>query len=805
METPDPPHFGKLVRRHRTAAALSQETLAERAGLSVRAISDLERGVHRAPRLETVRLVADALGLSEVDRAELLAAARPHVMAPLDRERVQPHPLVLLPAPLTRLIGRETEVAAIAQLLAQDEVRLVTLTGPGGTGKTRLALAVAADMVSQYQDGAFFVDLSALTDAALVMPTIAASAGVPEVAGEAMGETLRRALRDRQLLLVLDNVEHLLGAASDIVALLSTCPALVVLATSRVPLHVPGEWEVAVAPLPVPDPDQLLPLVDLAGHAAVALFIERARAARADFRLTSDNARATVAICHRLDGLPLAIELAAAFVKVLPPQALLKRLEQRLPLLAGGQRTLPARQQTMRDAIGWSHDLLTAEEQILFRRLAVFAGGCSLEVAEAVVNPEGTRNVFPGIAGLVDKSLLRQHEGEDGEPRFWMLETVREFAQERLEASGEEWATRDRHAGYFLALLERGDHDILAPHPDQAWLDRIEREHDNVRAALRWSQESGEHDTLLRLAAALVVFWYYHGHLNEGRHWLDQALQTPADVGAPRLRAWALTESGMLANVCGETDLAAELLTVSFDWWERSGDTNGSAIARSLLGGVRVNQGRYDEAASLFGANEAYFRGKEAALYETGHEDWLAHASFHLGVIAWVQGDNGRARSLLRDAVQRYDRSGVPADAIDPLRYLGLLACSAGDLDEAATWFGEMVTRLRQLGSHAAIAVGLADVATLATARAAWQPAVRLFAKAEALLQAEAGAFSLPARDHYDQAHARAAETLGDSAPPVAAAGRVLTLEQALAEAEMVLELDCQGGADAAPAPRGGQ
>ena len=789
------------MRRHRTAAALSQEALAERAGLSVRAISDLERGVHPSPRLETVRLVADAIGLGEADRDDLQRSA-PSGHGPDTPRGSAIASSVPTPGFPTRLIGRETEVKATAQLLAQDDVRLVTLTGPGGVGKTRLALAVATDAASRYPDGVCFVDLSPLTDPALVTPTVAATAGVPEVAGEAIGMTLSRALRDRRLLLVLDNVEHLLGAASDIAALMSTCPDLGILTTSRVPLHVPGEWEVAVAPLPVPDPDQLLPLADLAAHAAVALFVERARAARADFRLTTDNAPAVVAICQRLDGLPLAIELAAALVKVLPPQALLKRLDRRLPLLTGGARTLPARQQTMRDAIAWSHDLLNAEEQLHFRRLAVFAGGCTLEAAEAVVNPEGTHDVFTGMAALVDKSLVRQVEGADEEPRFRMLETIWEFAQDRLIESGEVSVTRDRHAGYFLLLLDRGD-PIVSPPPDQAWLDLIERDHDNIRAALRWSQEAGQHDALLRLVGTLGDFWYYRGHLNEGRHWLDQSLQAPVDAGALRLRAWALTESGLLANVCGETDLATTQLTESFSWWERSGDAYGYAIARGLLGGVRVNQGRYDEAAVLFAANQTYFRDNEDFFCDVGDKTWLAHADFHLGLIAWVQGDQDRARSLLQEAVEGYDRFGVLVDAIDPLRYLGLIACAAGDLDDAAVWFGEMVTRLRQGGSRAALAVGLADVATFAAARGAWQPAVRLFAKAEALLQAEAAAFSLPARDHYEQAHARATEALGDAARAAAVSGRALSLERALAEAEAALELDRDGDASATAAPRG--
>jgi predicted ATPase len=692
------------------------------------------------------------------------------------------------------LIGREHDVATLCDLLGQQEVHLVTLTGPGGTGKTHLALVVAAAVVGHYPDGVVFVDLSSLTDPALVMPTIAAILGVRETAGELLRETLTRSLKERRLLLLLDNCEQVLESAAAIAALVAGCPQLAILATSREPLHIRAECEIAVHPLPFPDPARLPPLVELGHVPAVALFVERAHAASAGFTLTGENAPAVAAICQRLDGLPLAIELAAARIKVLPPAALLARLEQRLPLLTGGGRDLPARQRTMRDAIAWSYNLLTVEEQAVFRRLAVFAGGFTLEAAEAVVNLEGARDVFAGIVALVDKSLVRQREGVVGDPRFRMLETVREFAQERLIESGEEAATRDRHAGFFLALLERGDADITASSPDQAWLDVIRREHDNVRAALRWSKETGDHDTLLRLASALVWFCYYRGNLTEGRRWLDQALQTPPHDAAPRLRAAALTASGMLANVCGETDRAAALLTESFDWWERSGDALGRAIAASFLGGVRVNQGRYDEATAVFAANEA-------ALRDTGHEDWLAHAHFHLGLIAWVQGDDARARSLLRDAVERYDRFATPADAIDPLRYLGLIAGATGDLDEAAVWIREVVTRLRQGGSRAALAVGLADVATLAAAHQAWQPAARLFAKAEAVLQTEAAAFSLPARDHYERAHARAREALGDAAYQAAAvAGRAFTLEEAIAEAEAVLELNRDGGTGAKPA-----
>jgi predicted ATPase/class 3 adenylate cyclase len=725
---------------------------------------------------------------------QLLNPNLPAEFPPLRTLATRPNNLPLQPTPF---LGREDQVARVVELLGRDDVRLLTMTGPGGVGKTRVALQAAADMLEAFPDGVWFVDLSVLDDPALVPSVIAGVLGVRE-AGSGLTDRLASVLGRKRLLLVLDNFERVVEATPVISDLLAQVPGLKVLATSRTPLHAYGEHEYPLAPLPLPDPAHLPSVEGMSQYEAVRLFIARAQAVKPDFTVTAANAPAVAEICFRLDGLPLAIELAAALVKMLPPQALLKRLEQRLPLLTGGARTLPARQQTMRNAIAWGHDLLAPDEQTLFRRLAVFPGGCTIEAAEAVASPDSTLDAFAGLSSLVDKSLLRQEEGADGEPRFRMLETVREFGLERLEVSSEETATRDRHAGFFLALLEQRDPEA----GDPTWLDLIDREYDNVRAALGWSWETDQHDTLLRLAVTLILFWYYRGHLTEGRRWLDQALQTPPDDAAPRPRAWALTMSGMLANVCGETDRAAALLTESFTWWERSGEAYGSAIARSLLGGVRVNQGRYDEAASLFAANETYFRDNEAYFRDAGHEDWLGHASFHLGLIAWVQGDEARARSLLRDAVERFDRTGAPIDAIDPLRYLGLMACTAGDLDDAAVWFGEVVARLRQLGSRAAIAVGLADVATFAAAREAWQPAVRLFAKADALLQAEAAAFSLPARDHYERAHARAREELGDVAYQASAvAGRALTLEQALVEAETMLELDRNESAAGTPAP----
>ena len=429
-----------------------------------------------------------------------------------------------LPLPRTRLIGREAERATARSFLLDDAVPILTLTGSGGVGKTRLALAIAAELADHFGDGSILVDLSPLRDPSLVLAAIASALDIRECGIHPPLDVLTTALYALQLLLILDNCEHLLAAAPDIATLLVRCPRLQVLATSRAPLHIQGEQELAVPPLALPPADGAA-REDLAQYEAVALFLQRARAVDHAFAPSQDDLHAIAAACRRLDGLPLAIELAAARTKILPPAALLERLERRLPLLVDGSREAPMRQQTMRDTIAWSHDLLREEERVLFRRLAVFEGGCTLAAIEAVAVGSQVAPLEL-VKSLVEQSLLQRVEGAAGEPRYRMLETIREFAAEQLLASADQPATRRRHAAWCLVfaeqagILERGQDDRLR-------LDRLEAERDNLRAALDWLLQIGEIEDALRLGTALDDLWFHRGPVSEGRVWLTRALQRP--------------------------------------------------------------------------------------------------------------------------------------------------------------------------------------------------------------------------------------------------------------------------------------
>jgi predicted ATPase/DNA-binding CsgD family transcriptional regulator len=562
-----------------------------------------------------------------------------------DKLNARPHNL---PRQLTPLIGRKQEIQAVCALLRQPEVRLLTLSGTGGVGKTRLGLEVATELLDDFTDGTFLVPLAPISDPELIIPTIAKVLGVQEVGERPLLDLLHVYLQDKRLLLLLDNFEQVLPAAPMLADLLSGCPQLKILVTSRAVLHIRGEREFPVLPLELPNLTHLPGSEALAQYAAVALFLQRAQAISPGFQMTPTNTRAVAEICVRLDGLPLAIELAAARVKLLTPQALLTRLGHPLQVLTSGARDVPARQQTLRNMLAWSYDLLDDEEQRLFRRLSVFAGGCTLEAVEGLSTTLGEMpdSVLDRVASLLDKSLLRQMEQEVEEPRMLMLATIREYGLEALASAGEMESTRWAHASYYLSLAERAELELGGPQQG-AWLDRLEREHDNLRAALQWSLEQGEtgHGTeiAMRLGGALRLFWWGRGHWSEGRSFLERALSGDEGIEA-YVRAKALIAAGHLAYIQGDYVRAEPLCKESLSLYRELEDQPGVAFSLSLLGSVAWTQGNMADARNL--TEEALAIAMQVDAMEVA-----ANSYFSLGLVSSSQGEYARACALFEEGL----------------------------------------------------------------------------------------------------------------------------------------------------------
>lgn len=681
-------------------------------------------------------------------------------------------------AQLTPFVGREAIKEKLTDRLVGPGCRLLTLVGPGGIGKTRLALEVAREQLEAgaFKDGVWFVNLAPVSSPDFIVSAIADALRFSFYGAADPKQQLLGYLRDKELLLVLDNFEQLVSAAPLVTEVLTVGPGVKALVTSREVLNLYGEQEFPVPPLALPDPKQLSSLMQLSTNEAVAIFIQRALAVKPDFQMTAGNAPAVAEICHRLDGLPLAIELAAARVKLFSPQALLARLSNRLQVLTGGAQNLPKRQQTLRNTLEWGYSLLEPGEEILFARLAVFVGGRSLEAIEAVCNREGDSelDITEGVGSLVGKSLLRQEEGLRGEPRFVMLETVQEFAREKIEHSGEAEAIRRAHAAFFLALAEEAEPHLTGP-GQAAWLERLETEHDNFRAALRWVEKK-EADMALSLAGSLWRFWLVRGHYSEGREWLAGVL---AQAGTARTaaRAKALRGAGTLAGLQGDYVSMRSLYEESLAIYQELGDKQGIAAALGNLGATAGHQGDYASARSLL--EESLARNREI-----GDRRGIALALNNVGEIAANQGNYASARSLFEESLTIVRELGDKQNIATALGNLGLVAYLQADYASARPLLKETLTMVQKLGDKEDSAYFLEVFAALIAAEGKPEQAARLYGAAEALREAIGAPLHPSDSLRYERDVAAARAQLDETAWTAAwAAGRRMSTEEAVAYA----------------------
>lgn len=713
--------FGKLLRQFRRNAGLTQEELAERAGLSARAVSDLERGVKQAPHEATIDMLTDALQLSADDREALRGTVSRRRRLPTSRAPLRPR----LPAEPTPFVGREREEGEARRLLRWGELRLLTLTGPGGVGKTRLALRVAGAMADEYSDGVAFVSLAPADSPERVIALIAQELDLKEQQSRPLEDTVADYLATREMLLVLDNFEHVMAAAGVVADLLARAPRLRILATSREPLRLRSEQELDVPPLEVPEPAIRSSGRTLLRYPALALFMQRARAARPDFQAGDAEAGIIAEICRRLDGLPLAIELAAPRIKVIGLEGLLQHVEHRLMALTDGPRDLPVRQQTIRNTIQWSYDLLTENEQAAFRRLAVFVGGFDGKAAAAVLPPvrqvpasvvasaqrvayredatgeqpmtedtddhQQRAHVDRLLVSLVEKSLLRR-DPSDADMHYQMLETVREYGLEILTASGESPAVRRSHADFWLETARRAD--SARKGPQQAdWAARLERGYADVRAALRFYRDSGELERALWLAGHIAWFWEMRGRVREGEAWTEELLNAAGADIAPSAVGRCAFAASRFAFFRGDMDRAIRRGHQALEAHHAAGDRAREAAALNLLGGHAHYRTDYEEAARYFGESLNLCR-------DLGDEWGMTQALINSGLVASQREQFDDAVRYLEEALVLARRTGDRSHYGAALAALALAEERRGDLDRGVTLTRESIVVREEIGDH---------------------------------------------------------------------------------------------------------
>lgn len=672
-----------------------------------------------------------------------------------------------LPVETTRFIGRKHEIEVVKRLLST--AHLLTLVGPPGTGKTRLALQIAWQMAETFRDGVYFVSLAPISDPALVTNSIASAVGVNEAPNQPLLETLKHVLRQSHMLLVLDNFEHLLSAATQVSELLAATPRLKVLATSREPLHLYGEQEYAVPPLELPDPEHLAPQA-LADCESIALFMQQARTVRSDFELTAENALDVAKICVRLEGLPLAIELAAARIRLLTPQTLLARLISRLDTLTGGAHDLPVRQQTLHNTIAWSYNLLNEGEKILFARLAVFQGGSSLEAIEAVCGENLPMNVFDALESLVNKSLIQQKELPGGESRFIMLETLHEYAWDRLRAGGEAQTMHRRHAEYFVQLAERAEPELRQAQ-QWYWFRQLEADYENLRAVLNRSRDDTDQTLGVRLAGALCLFWFACGYHTEGRQWTQQLLDQLDDVPTmylPKL----LISAGHMAWLY-DLEMAKHYFDRSLQISRELGDRVNTAWSLIFLGYAMMS----DMEAALAVTEEGL-----SLFRELNHKPGIAQALNIIGEIATFRGDDVRARHAYEECLLVSQETGETRRIRFMFGNLTFLAQHAGDYERAREWADRGLRLALEMNNKLDIADSLAGFAGVIGMTGQPEHAARLLGAWEATLE-RMGATLQPADipEHDRNITAVRAQLTPQMFAAAWAQGRAMSLEQAVA------------------------